>query len=197
MSEAFVRVVAEPVLNERVAQLAAEIRADIGDEVPVVIGVLQGSVPFLADLVRHMSPQLEVDFLALTRFGVDGRIGISMDTSISLEGRHVLIVEDIVDTGLTLASLLRLIEVRGPASLRTVALLDKSARRIVDVRIDYRGFEVGDEFLLGYGLDWEGRYRNLRSLWAVMDVSVLQDDADAFAEVVFTDEDHHGDNLSS
>jgi hypoxanthine phosphoribosyltransferase len=185
VSEPFVEVVASDALSERVAQLAADLRADLEGEVPVVVGILQGSVPFLADLVRGLDPRLEVDFMALTRFGMDGRIGISMDTSIPLEDRHVVIVEDIVDTGLTLASLLRLIEVRGPASLRTVALIDKSARRIVDVPIEHRGFEVGDEFLIGYGMDWEGKYRNLKSLWGVMDMSVLVQQPEAFDEVAF------------
>ena len=106
-----------------------------------------------------------------------------MDTTIQLEGRHVLIVEDIVDTGLTLASLRRLIEVRDPASVRTVALLDKAPRRIIEVPVEYRGFEVGDEFLLGYGLDWNGWYRNVRSLWAVMDLSELKRDQASFARV--------------
>jgi hypoxanthine phosphoribosyltransferase len=186
MGEPFVEVVAADALSERVAQLAADLRGDLDGDVPVLVGVLQGSVPFLADLARGLGPQLEVDFLALTRFGVDGRIGISMDTSIPLEDRHVVIVEDIVDTGLTLASLRRLIEVRSPASLRTVALIDKAARRIVDVPIEYRGFEVGDEFLIGYGMDWEGRFRNLRSLWAVMDMNVLVQSPEAFAEVAFS-----------
>jgi hypoxanthine phosphoribosyltransferase len=108
-----------------------------------------------------------------------------MDTAISLEGRHVVIVEDIVDTGLTLSTLIRNLEVRRPASLKTVALLDKVARRIVDVPVEYRGFEIGDEFLLGYGLDWEGRYRNLPGIWAVMDMERLQDLHETFPKVVF------------
>lgn len=185
MAEPFVEVVTEAALAERVEQMAGEISAELNGEVPVVIGVLQGSVPFLADLTRHLDPQLEVDFMALTRFGVDGRIGISMDTSIPLEGRHVVIVEDIVDTGLTLASLLRLLEVREPASLRTVALIDKAARRIVEVPIEHRGFEVGDEFLIGYGMDWEGKFRNVRSLWVAMDMGVLVEDPDSFAAIAF------------
>ena len=141
------------------------------------------TLPFLADLVRNVDQRLEVDFLSLTRFGEQGRVSISLDTTIQLEGRHVLIVEDIVDTGLTLASLRRLIEVRDPASVRTVALLDKAPRRIIEVPVEYRGFEVGDEFLLGYGLDWNGWYRNVRSLWAVMDLAELKRDHSSFARV--------------
>jgi hypoxanthine phosphoribosyltransferase len=183
MSEPFVEVVPVDDLRRRVGQLGTEIAADYAHTVPVVVGVLNGCVPFLADLVRAMPIDVEVDFLALTRFGTDGRVSVAMDTTVALTGRDVLIVEDIVDTGLTLTALQRMLEVRAPASLRTVALLDKAPRRIVRVRLDYRGFEVGDEFLLGYGLDWEGRYRNLRSLWAVLDMGFLAEDPAAFTAV--------------
>jgi hypoxanthine phosphoribosyltransferase len=183
MNDAFVEVVDESRLQERVTELGREIAADYGDKDPVVVGVLKGCLPFLADLVRAIERRVEVDFLSLTRFGQEGRVSISMDTTTQLEGRHVLVVEDIVDTGLTLRSLRRLIEVRDPLSVRSVALLDKAPRRIIDVPVEYRGFEVGDEFLLGYGLDWEGWYRNVRSLWAVMDLAVLTNDSASFAEV--------------
>ncbi len=184
-STQFVQVVEEPQLRERVAQLGAEIADDYAGEAPVLVGVLSGSVMFLADLIRGIDLPAEVDFLALTRFGSQGRVSIVMDTELSLADRHVVIVEDIVDTGLTLAALRRMIELREVASLRTVALLDKVTRRIVDVPVEYRGFEVGDEFLLGYGLDWNGRYRNVRSLWAVMDLQTLAEDELSFAEVAF------------
>lgn len=149
------------------------------------MSVLKGSLVFLADLGRHLAPTIEIDFLALTRFGEQGRVSMAMDTSISLAGRDVLIVEDIVDTGLTLATMRRMLEAKDVASLGTVALIDKSHRRIVDVPLEYRGFEVGDEFLLGYGLDWNGRYRNVRSLWAVLDLSTLADEPDSFSDLVF------------
>ena len=181
MMSTFVEVVSRTALKERVEQLGADISADLAGEVPVMVGVLHGSVMFLADLVRAMSIDLEVEFLSLTRFGHDGQIGIAMDIAEALEGRHVVLVEDIVDTGLTLASMRRLLEVRNPATIRTVTLLDKAPRRIVEVDLEYRGFEVGDEFLLGYGLDWKGHYRNISSLWAVMDLEVLQADPLAFA----------------
>ncbi len=182
---AFIEVVSEAQLHQRVQQLGAEITADYEGEEPVFVGVLKGSMVFLADLVRQVDLTAEVDFLALTRFGKEGRVNIAMDTEVSLAGRHVVVVEDIVDTGLTLTTLRRLLEARGVASVRTVALLDKATRRIVDVPIEYRGFEVGDEFLLGYGLDWSGTYRNLRSLWAVMDVAVLTGDPLAFAVTAY------------
>ena len=99
---------------------------------------------------------LEVDFLGLSRFGEGGRIRIALDTAESVEGRDVVIVEDIIDTGLTLTVLRRMLEDRGAASVATAALVDKTRRRLVDVPIEYRGFEVGDEYLIGYGLDWKG-----------------------------------------
>jgi len=183
----FVEVVAQRQLRQRVGQLGAEIAADYAGKEPVFVGVLKGSVMFLADLVRHTDVSAEVEFLALTRFGSEGRVAIAMDTEVSLADRHVIVVEDIVDTGLTLTALRRLLEARAVASLRTVTLLDKVTRRIVDVPIEYRGFQVGDEFLLGYGLDWSGAYRNLRSLWAVLDLQALAGDPAAFAATVFGD----------
>lgn len=185
MRARFVQVVDEVAVQERVAQLGAEITADLGDTEPVVIGVLKGSVPFLADLVRHLPYRVEPDFLALTRFGHEGRVSIAMDVSVPVTGRSVVIVEAIVDTGLTLATLRRMLAAKGAEEVRTVALLDKTTRRIVDVPVEYRGFEVGDEFLLGYGLDWQGRYRNVRSLWAVMDLAHLKANPDSFAEFAY------------
>lgn len=185
MRKAFVEVVTEAAIQERVVQLGAEISADFAGRPPVAIGVLKGSLPFIADLSRHLPYRIEVDFLSLTRFGREGRVSVDMDSSIPLTGRDVLIVEDIVDTGLTLSTLRRMLEARAVASVSTVALLDKAPRRIVDVPVEYRGFEVGDEFLLGYGLDWKGRYRNVRSLWAVMDLPLLRERPNAFAELAF------------
>jgi len=172
-------------VSARVEELAATIEADFAGKEPVLLGVLQGAVPFLADLTRHLTPRVDIDFLSLTRFGSEGRVAISVDSATPISGRHVLVVEDIVDTGLTLAYLLGLLETRGPTSLTTVTLLDKRSRRIVDVPLRYRGFEVGDEFLLGYGLDWEGRYRNLPGLWAVLDLAAFRHDPEAATRGVF------------
>jgi hypoxanthine phosphoribosyltransferase len=172
-------------LRRRVGELGKLIAADYAGLNPVLVGILKGSVPFLADLTRSIDIDHELDFLLLTKFGEKGRVSVAMDTAISLQGRHVVVVEDIVDTGLTLSALRRNLEVREVASLKTVALLDKVPRRIVDVPVDYRGFEIGDEFLLGYGLDWGGRYRNLPGLWAVMDMEQLQDLDATFPEVAF------------
>jgi hypoxanthine phosphoribosyltransferase len=116
-----------------------------------------------------------------------GRVGIAMDTLSPVEDRHVILVEDIIDTGLTMTTLLRLFEARNVASVAVATLLDKSSRRIVDVPLGYRGFEVGDEFLLGYGLDWEGKFRNLDSLWAVLDLAEFQADPGALAHRAFGD----------
>lgn len=188
MSTNYLEVVDPVALQRRIGELGAQIAADYRNRNPVLVGVMKGAVPFIADLIRSIDEPHEVDFLLLTRFGSKGRVAVAMDTAISLEGRDVLIVEDIVDTGLTLSTLRRNLSVRAPASLSTVALLDKVPRRIVDVPVEYRGFEIGDEFLLGYGLDWEGRYRNLPGLWAVMDMERLQDLHETFPMVAFGDE---------
>jgi hypoxanthine phosphoribosyltransferase len=185
LSSPYLQVVEPAAIAKRVAELGEMIAIDYGDRNPVLVGVLKGSIPFLADLTRAIGIPHELDFLLLTRFGDRGRVALAMDTAISLQGRHVLIVEDLVDTGLTLTALRRNLEVRQLASLQTVALLDKVPRRIVDVPIEYRGFEIGDEFLLGYGLDWEGRYRNLPGLWAVMEMDRLRDLDESFPEVAF------------
>ena len=187
MSGDYLEVVDADALQRRICELGAAISKDYAELNPVLVGVLKGCVPFLADLIRCIDIPNEVDFLLLTRFGSRGRVGVAMDTAISLEGRHVVLVEDIVDTGLTLSTLLRILSVRNPASVKTVALLDKVPRRIVDVPLDYRGFEIGDEFLLGYGLDWEGRYRNLPSLWVVMDMDRLSDLHETFPVVALGD----------
>lgn len=181
----FTEVVSAEAIATRVAELGESIAADYAGKDPVLLGVLNGAVPFLADISRHLAPEIEIDFLSLTRFGVEGRVGIKVDSATSISGRHVIIIEDIVDTGLTLSYLLGLLETRDPASLATATLIDKTTRRIVDVDLDYRGFEVGDEFLLGYGLDWEGKYRNLTSLWAVLDLTSFQDDPGSLGREVF------------
>jgi hypoxanthine phosphoribosyltransferase len=181
VTERYIEVVTEADLQRRVTQLGAEISKDYRGRSPILIGVLVGCLPFIADLSRAIACEAAIDFLSLTRFGEEGRVSIALDLSLSIGGEDVIIVEDIVDTGLTLASLRRIIELHEARTVRTVALLDKAARRIVDVDVEYRGFEVGDEFLLGYGLDWEGRYRNLRSLWAVMDMAALREDPGDFS----------------
>lgn len=166
-------VLPESEIKSRVIELGAAISGDFSGRAPLFVVMLNGSVPFGADLVRSVGINAEIDFLGLNRFGESGKIGITLDTSTTLFDRNVIIVEDIIDTGLTLTTLRNMILDRGAASVSTAALLDKTRRRVVDVPIEYRGFEVGDEFLLGYGLDWHGMYRNLRSIWAVLDMEAF------------------------
>lgn len=180
-----VEVVDATTIARRVAELGAAITADYAGRDPVLLGILNGAVPFLADLSRHLPPEVEIDFLSLTRFGDEGRVSISVDSATSITDRDVIVVEDIVDTGLTLSYLHGLLATRRPASLTTATLIDKVTRRIVDVDLEYRGFEVGDEFLLGYGLDWNGRYRNLPSLWAVLDLAAFQENQESLTRQVF------------
>lgn len=178
-------VVSSHEIATRVRELGEAMSRDYSGMRPLLVAVLVGSLPFMADLVRAITVPLEVDFLGLSRFGEGGRIRIALDTADTVEGRHVVIVEDIIDTGLTLTVLRRMLEDRGAASVATATLVDKTRRRLVDVPIEYRGFEVGDEYLVGYGLDWKGRYRNLRSLWAVLHLETLVEDPDALVDVVY------------
>ena len=185
MSEHFVKVIESETIARRVSELADEITDDVPSQDVVVIAVLTGSVIFLKDLMDKLPHTYTPDFLSLTRFGRDGRVSVAMDVSVPVSGRDVLLVLEIVDTGLTLATIRKMMLTRGVRSLRTVALIDKATRRIVDVPVEYRGFKVGDEYLLGYGMDWEGRYRNLRSIWAALDMSVLKETPEVFENLVY------------
>ncbi len=175
-------VLPEDEILSRVRELGAAISNDYEGRDPLFLVMLVGSIPFGADLVRTVDISSEIDFLGLNRYGESGKIGVTLDTSTPLFDRNVVIVEDIVDTGLTLATLRRMILDRGAASVATAALLDKTRRRVTEVPVEYRGFEVGDEFLIGYGLDWQGMYRNLRSIWAVLDMETFVADPRVFAE---------------
>jgi hypoxanthine phosphoribosyltransferase len=174
-------VISREELRSRVAELGEAITMDYKGRDPLFVIMLKGSVPFGSDLVRAVGVPSEVDFLGLNRYGGSGRIGIAMDLSVPVFDRNVILVEDIIDTGLTLSVLRRMIKDRGAASVSTVALLDKARRRVTDVTIEYRGFEVGDEFLIGYGLDWKGQYRNLSSIWALIDPEAFFEDPLALA----------------
>ncbi|MEX1038307.1 MAG: hypoxanthine phosphoribosyltransferase [Acidimicrobiia bacterium] len=178
-------VISRDEVHSRVSELGAAISDDYEARDPVFVSVLTGSVLFSADLIRSVSLPGEIDFLALNRFGESGRISVSMDTSGPLFDRDVIIVEDIIDTGLTLKVLRQMMLDRGARSVATVGLLDKARRRVSDVPIEYRGFEVGDEFLVGYGLDWEGLYRNLPSVWAIMDIEAFVADRFILARELF------------
>jgi hypoxanthine phosphoribosyltransferase len=193
MTDPVLEVITEPAIGSRIEELGAQISSDYHGRSPVLVAILHGALPFLADLVRAIDLELDIDFLALSRFGEGGRVRIAMDTLSSLEGRDVIIVEDIVDTGLTLNVLRRMIEMRDVASLATATLIDKASRRLVDTPLEYRGFEVGDEFLLGYGMDWEGRFRNLPSIWAVLDLSQFSEDPAILTRLAL---DNAGDRLN-
>ncbi|MEM8706091.1 MAG: hypoxanthine phosphoribosyltransferase [Actinomycetota bacterium] len=171
-------------LSAVVERLASELSGRYDDGV-VLIAVLRGSVPFLADLVRAMSIRTSVDFVALSPYTPGtGRVRLVMDISTNIEGRDVVIVEDIVDTGLTSAFLLGELRRRAPKSVSLCTLVDRPARRVVPVEIDHTGVQIEDRFVIGYGLDYEGRYRNLQVL-AAADAEVLQDDPDAYVEALY------------
>jgi hypoxanthine phosphoribosyltransferase len=152
-------------LAHRVRELGAEISRDYADRDLFLVGVLKGAVFFLSDLMRHLDIPCEVDFMAVASYGSStdssGVVRILKDLDVPLEGRNVLIVEDIVDSGLTLQYLMRTLEARGPASLEVCALLTKPERRKVEMPARYVGFEIPDKFAIGYGLDYAERYRNL------------------------------------
>jgi hypoxanthine phosphoribosyltransferase len=152
-------------LTARVRELGAQISADYEGRDLLLVGVLKGAVFFLSDLMRHISGRCEVDFMAVASYGSStdssGVVRILKDLDIPIEGREVLIVEDIVDSGLTLSYLLRTLNARNPSSLEVCALLTKPERRKVDLPIRYVGFEIPNQFAIGYGLDHAERYRNL------------------------------------
>lgn len=169
-------VVTREELTSRVGELGHAISIDYEGRDPLFVILLLGSIPFGADLVRQVPIPSEVDFLGLNRFGESGRVSIAMDLSTPVLDRDVVLIEDVIDTGFTLTVLRKMMEDRGAASVATATLFDKTPRRVTEVPIEYRGFEVGDEYLLGYGLDWQGLYRNLASVWAVMDLEAFVDD---------------------
>jgi hypoxanthine phosphoribosyltransferase len=152
-------------LGHRIQQLGNEIAKDYPDSVPLLVCILKGAYVFLADLARSLSIDHEVDFMAVSSYegGTQstGVVKIVKDLRANITNRDVIIVEDIVDSGLTLSHLIDLLGTRSPRSIRVCALLDKAAARVKDVSIDYRGFEIPKEFVVGYGLDYDEKYRNL------------------------------------
>jgi hypoxanthine phosphoribosyltransferase len=159
-------LVSEEDLRRRITELGADITRDYAGRELLLIGVLKGAVPFLADLMRELDLACEVDFMAVSSYGSatdsSGVVRILKDLDASIEGRDVLLVEDIIDSGLTLHYLLKNLRARNPASLEVCALLTKPERRRVDLPIRYVGFEIPNRFAIGYGLDHAQRYRNLR-----------------------------------
>ena len=155
----------EEQLKARVAELGAQISADYAGKEPVLVSVLRGSYIFMADLTRAIDCMCQVDFMAVSSYGSgtasSGQVNILKDLSDSIEGKDIIVVEDILDSGNTLYYLLQVLQARHPASIRLCTLLDKPSRRVKPIQADYSGFEVPDAFVVGYGLDYDERYRNL------------------------------------
>ncbi len=181
-------------LRRRAMELAREMSRDLRGcaRPPVLVGVLKGSTLFLADLVRALDIEVEVDFISISSYSASGAssgvVRIVKDLESDMASRDVVIVEDIVDTGLTLNYLRRTLAEREPASLRAVTLLDKVARRIVPVELEYSGFEIPDVFVVGYGLDFQGLYRNVPQILAVKDIAKLANDPMMLVEPLFMEE---------
>jgi hypoxanthine phosphoribosyltransferase len=159
-------------IQQRVQELAAEIRRDYVNEPQLhLVSVLKGAFMFLGDLIRALDRPVTIDFMALSSYGKSttssGEVRLLKDLDTGLEGRNVIIVEDIVDTGLTLAYLQDILHARGPKSLKTACLLSKPSRRVIEVKVDYIGFTIEDRFVVGYGLDYAEQYRNLPYLGAL------------------------------
>ena len=167
----------EPSLQARIGELGAEISSDYQGRDLLLIGVLKGAVFFMSDLMRHLTIPCEIDFMAISSYGdstdSSGIVRILKDLDINIEGRDVLVVEDIIDSGLTLSYLMRNLEAREPASLEICALLTKPDRREIEVPVRYVGFEIPNRFVIGYGLDFAERYRNLPYV-GVLDPELIQ-----------------------
>ena len=158
-------LLSEEQIRTRILDLGAQITRDYAGLNPLLVGVLKGALFFLSDLMRAIDTRLSLEFMAISSYGsstrTSGEVRIMKDLDVPIEGRHILVVEDIVDTGLTLSYLLANLHARGAASVKLAALLDKYERRQKEVPIDYLGFKIPDEFVVGYGLDFAERYRNL------------------------------------
>jgi hypoxanthine phosphoribosyltransferase len=170
-------LISEEELKNRVAEMGRMISQDYQGKRLMVVGVLKGSVVFMADLIRHITVPVEMDFMAVSSYGAgvktSGVVKILKDLDRLIEGYHVLVVEDILDSGMTLGYLTEMLRDRGPASVRIATLLDKPDRRQVDIKPDYVGFTIPDEFVVGYGLDYAEVYRNLPYV-GVLSPSVYQ-----------------------
>lgn len=155
----------EEKIAKRVAEMGAEISEAYGDEPVCLICILKGSVFFTVELAKRITSPVELEFMCVSSYGAgtksSGVVKISKDLDVSIEGKNVIVIEDIIDSGRTLSYLLENLKLRNPKSLRLCTLLDKPERRVVDVHVDYVGFEIPDEFVVGYGLDFDQKYRNL------------------------------------
>ena len=170
-------LISEEKIQNRIRELGADIARDYAGRNPLLVGVLKGACTFLSDLMRAADIPLSVEFMAISSYGAEmrtsGEVRILKDLDVAIEGRHILVVEDIVDTGLTLSYLLANLKSRGAETVKLVALLDKFERREKDVPIDYLGFKIPDRFVVGYGLDFGERYRNLPYIAVLRDPNGL------------------------
>lgn len=158
-------VYSEAEIRGKVAELAAAISRDYAGLNPIVVGVLKGVIFFMSDLLRAITIPVRADFIAISRYSaqqkIKGPVRLIKDLDENVEGQHILFVEDVIDTGLTLSYLLRLLRARGPASLEVCTLFDKPQHRLADIRLRYKGFDLPDRFVVGYGLDYREAYRHL------------------------------------
>ena len=158
-------LISEEQIKKRIQELAVKLDKEYEGKRPLMVSILKGSVMFYADLLRAMSIPVEMDFMAISSYGSgaksSGEVKLIKDLDRKIEGRDVVIVEDIIDSGYTLSYLKRMLYSRKPASVKICALLDKYARRVVPIEADFKGFDIEDEFVIGYGLDYAERYRNL------------------------------------
>lgn len=155
----------EKTIEKRICELAEEINNDFGGEDLIVIGILKGSFMFLSDLVKHLKMNTEIHFMKASSYGggtkTSGTVAIKLDVDRDITGKNVLIVEDIIDSGYTMREVKKLLKCRGAKCLKLCSCLSKPSKREVDVEIEYLGFEIPDEFVVGYGLDFDEKYRNL------------------------------------
>lgn len=171
-------LISEEQIQRRIKELGSQIASEYAGRNPLLIGVLKGATFFLSDLLRATDIPLGIEFMAISSYGsstrTSGEVRILKDLDVAIEGRHIIVVEDIVDTGLTLSYLLANLKSRGAASVKLVALLDKYDRRLREVPIDYLGFPIPDHFVVGYGLDFAERYRNLPFIAILKDPDAAQ-----------------------
>ena len=158
-------LLSEEQLDKRIAEMAVQIDRDYEGKKPLMVAILKGSIMFFADLIRKMKINLEIDFMAISSYGngvkSSGEVKMIKDLDRKVEGKDIIIVEDIIDSGYTMKYLKNMLEARKPNSIKICTLLDKPSRRETDVQVDYRGFGVENEFVVGYGLDYAGLYRNI------------------------------------
>lgn len=172
-------VFSSSTIQNRIAEMGREITRDYADKNLLVISILRGGVIFLIDLIRHINLPLSIDFMGISTYGISdtggGVVRITKDLEESIEDKDVLIAEDIIDTGLTISYLLRNLESRFPKSIEICTLLDRDIRRMADINIKYKGFSIGEKYIVGYGLDYKQKFRNLDSIYELNINTVKKD----------------------